>query len=192
MHTDKLTVANPPKRKALAMVEYASVAAGFTALDVITKTAEVEILSARPICPGKYMILFCGGLSAVNASLEAARRVPGIIDEFVLGSPHPGIFKALGGDFSLNKKTPLGLVEAFSGAAAIKAADTAAKTAWVHLAEIHIAHGMCGKSTVLLTGELAAVAAALEAVQKDAAEKIVGTALIPNPDAKMLEAIKNK
>ena len=192
MHTDKLTITKTPRRKALAMIEYSSVAAGITALDVITKTAEVEILSARPICPGKYMILFCGGLSAVNASLEAARRVTSLIDEFILGSPHPGIFKALSEEVTLPEKAPLGLVETYSGAAAIKAADTAAKTAWVRLEEVHIAHGMCGKSTVMITGELAAVEAALEAVKKDAAEKIVDTALIPNPDVKMLAAIQNK
>ena len=192
METDRLTISKTPEREALAMIEFSSVAAGFTALDIITKTAEVDILAAQAICPGKYMILFSGGIGAVNASLEAARRVSTQIDEFMLGSPHPDIFPALGSEIPLPEKTALGLVETYSGASAIKSADTAAKTAWVQLAEIRIAHGMCGKSTVLITGELAAVAAALDAAKKEAAYmgQLLDTALIPNPDGKMLAAMR--
>ena len=192
MSTDKLNILATPNRKALAMVEYSTVASGITALDTITKTAEVDILAAQTICPGKYMILFCGSIGAVNASLEAARRVSHRIDDFLLGNPHPDIFPALKGAVSLPENTALGLIETYSGAAAIKAADAAAKTAYVNLAEIRIAHGMCGKSTVMFTGEIAAVAAALEAAKKEASGKgkLLDTALIPNPDKKMLTAIK--
>jgi len=189
--SEKLTISKPPTRRALAMVEFSTVSSGITALDTITKAAEVDILTAQPICPGKYMILFCGGIGAVKAALDTARHIPNMIDEFLLGRPHLGIFTALSGMVSLPQKVALGLVETFSGAAAIKAADTAAKTAWVNLAEIRIAHGMCGKSTVMFTGEVAAVAAALEAAKKEAANKgqLLDTALIPNPDSKMLAAL---
>jgi len=191
MEKDKLTLTKTPNREALAMIEYSSIASGILALDTITKTAEVDILAAQIICPGKYMILFSGSLSAINASLEAARKTPSAIDEFLLGSPHPDIFPALASKKTLPKKTALGLIETHSGSAAIKAADTSAKTAWVTLAEIRIAHGMCGKSTVMFTGELAAVAAALETAKKEAAEKgqLLDTALIPNPDDKMIGAM---
>jgi len=188
---DRLNISTIPKRKALAMVEYYSVANGITALDIITKTAEVDILTAQTICPGKYMILFSGELGAVNASLEAARRVSGEVDEFILGSPHPDIFPAIKGKLDLPEKTALGLLETYSGASAIKAADTAAKTAVVNLAEIRISHGMCGKSTVLFTGDVSAVSAALESAKKEASDKgkLLNTALIANPDKKMLEAL---
>jgi len=187
----KLTVSKSPVRRALAMVEFSTVSSGIKALDIVTKAAEVEILTAQTICPGKYMILFCGSIGATKAALEAARQVPGLIDEFLLGRPHLGIFAAISGTGALPKKAALGLVETFSGAAAIKAADTAAKSSWVHLAEIRIAHGMCGKSTVMFTGEVAAVSAALEAAKNEAAEKgmLIDTALIPNPDKKMLAAL---
>ena len=192
MHNhQQLTLSMTPIRRALAMVEYSTVSAGITALDIITKAAEVEILAAQAICPGKFMILFCGGIGAVRAALDAARAVPCLVDEFLLGRPHPGIFTALGGTPTLPKNAALGLVETFSGAAAIKAADTAAKASWVDLAEIRIAHGMCGKSTVMFTGDVAAVAAALKAAKKEASEKgmLLDTALIPNPDDKMLAAL---
>jgi len=191
MITDNLIFSHIPDKKALAMIEYGSIANGITALDTITKTAEVEILSAQIICPGKYMIIFCGNLSSVNASLEAAQKISGKIHDFLLGSPHPDIFPAIKLEVPMQKKTPLGLIETITGAAAIKAADTAAKTAYVNLTEIRISHGMCGKSTVMFTGELAAVAAALKSAKKEAGEtnQLIDTALIPNPDDKMINAI---
>jgi len=192
-----LTLSTTPAHKALAMIEFSSIAAGVTALDAITKTAEVDILAAQTICPGKYMIIFCGGISEVNASLEATRKSPTLIDEFLLGRPHPDIFAALNSKAGVYQiadspqTSALGLLETYSGAAAIKAADTAAKTSWVTLAEIHIAHGMCGKSTVLITGDIAAVAAALDAASNEAISKsqLLDTALIPNPDKKMIKAM---
>ena len=191
MKTEQLTIPQAPVRTALAMVEYKQIASGVKALDAIVKTATVDILAAQAICPGKYMVLFCGQLGAVMASLEAARLTPGIIDEFVLGNPHPDIFPALTDAIHLPQKSALGLVETYSGAAAIKAADTAAKTAYIRLAQIRISQGMCGKSTVIFTGDISATAAALEAAQKEAANKgmLVDTALIPNPDDKMLAAM---
>ena len=187
----QLTLSKAPIRRALAMVEYSTVSSGFTALDIITKAAAVDILAAQTICPGKYMILFCWGLGAVRAALDAARGVPNLVDEFLMGRPHLGIFAALGGTVTLPNKAALGLVETFSGVAAIKAADTAAKASWVNLVEIRIAHGMCGKSTVLFTGDVAAVAAGLEAAKKEASEKgmLLDTVLISNPDDKMLAVL---
>ena len=44
----------------------------------------------------------------------------------------------------------------------IEAADQAAKTAIVDLIELRIAKGMCGKSYMLLTGEVSAVEASIQ------------------------------
>jgi len=175
--------------KSLAMIEYSTVSAGFLALDVITKTAEVDILTAQSICPGKFMILFSGEISAVTASLDAARgnALPNEIDSFVLGNPHDDIFAALAGTTEVPQSGAIGLIETYSGASAIVAADCAAKTAIVSLAEIRLSRGMCGKSTVLLTGEIAAVSAALQAAtrQLELSGMLLDTALVPNPDEKM-------
>ena len=180
-------------RQALAMVEYGTVSSGLRALDIVCKTAEINILTAQTVCPGKFMIIFCGTLSAVNASVEAAQKnsLQGEIDSFVLGNPHADILPALTGTTEIPKRDALGLVETYSGAAAIVAADTAAKTAMVALAEIRLSRGMCGKSTVLFFGDLAAVSAALEAAKKSAAANgmLLDTALIPNPDEKMFATL---
>jgi len=46
--------------KAIGFIETDSVAAGIEAADAAVKRASVELLEARSICPGKYMVLFRG------------------------------------------------------------------------------------------------------------------------------------
>lgn len=83
--------------KAIGMVEYKTVSTGIKAADLIVKTADVELIQAQTVCPGKFIILFSGDLSAVRVSVDAAmvQYPEQLIDNFVLGNPHDSIFKAL-------------------------------------------------------------------------------------------------
>lgn len=180
-------------KKAIGMVEYKTVSSGMRAADRMVKTAEVEILQADTVCPGKFMVLISGDLSAVKASVEAASVVDAeqLIDTFVLGNPHDSIFSALYGASEIGTPDALGVLETFSAAAAIVAADTAAKTALVELIELRLARGMCGKSYLLLTGEIAAVEAAIEKAKIGAGENgmFLDSAVIPRPDKKFWSKI---
>lgn len=180
-------------KKAIGMVEYKTVSSGMRAADRMVKTADVEILQADTVCPGKFMVLISGDLSAVKASVEAASVVDAeqLIDTFVLGNPHDSIFSALYGASEIGEPNALGVLETFSAAAAIVAADNAAKTALVDLIELRLARGMCGKSYLLLTGEIAAVEAAIERAKMGAGENgmFLDSAVIPRPDKKFWSKI---
>ena len=39
--------------KAIGMIEFKTVSAGITAADAMVKTADVELLEAQTVCPGK-------------------------------------------------------------------------------------------------------------------------------------------
>lgn len=181
------------KNRAIGMVEYQTVSTGISATDLMVKTANVEILQSSVVCPGKYITLIGGELSAVRASIDAvsARFGDKLTDSFVLGNPHDDIFPAIYGGSSVENAKSLGVLETFSAPAIIVAADTAAKTSDVALIELRIARGMCGKSYMLLTGDVAAVTAAI-----DAAKAKVGTSglfldssVIPNPDKSLWASI---
>lgn len=180
-------------KKAIGMVEYKTVSSGMRAADRMVKTAEVELLQADTVCPGKFLVLISGDLSAVKASVDAAaiNDSEQLIDSFVLGNPHESIFSALYGATEIKTPDALGVLETFSAAAAIVAADTAAKTALVDLIELRLARGMCGKSYLLLTGEIAAVEAAIERAKLGAGEDgmFLDSAVIPRPDAKFWQNI---
>lgn len=179
--------------KAIGMVEYATVSTGIKAADLILKTAAVELLEAQTVCPGKYIVLFTGDISAVKASLAAAEKHYGrhLIDRFLLGNPHESIFPAIYGTAQVKETKALGVLETYSAAAIIVAADEAAKTSQVCLVELRIARGMCGKSYLMLTGEVAAVEAAMEKAETAAGKNgmLLDSSVIANPDPKLWESI---
>ena len=180
-------------KKAIGMVEFKTVSSGMRAADRMVKTADVELLQADTVCPGKFLALISGDLSAVNAAVEAAANSDKeqLIDTFVLGNPHDSIFSALYGASEIGTPNALGVLETFSSATAVVAADIAAKTALVDLIELRLARGMCGKSYLLLTGEIAAVEAAIERAKQSAGEKgmFLDSAVIPRPDKKFWSKI---
>ena len=179
--------------KAIGMIEFKTTASGITAADLMVKTSEVEIIEAQTVCPGKYIALISGDLSAVRAAIEAA--VSGneekCIDSFVLGNPHESIFPAIYGTTHVEDISALGILETYDAASIIEAADQAAKTAIVDLIELRIAKGMCGKSYMLLTGEVSAVEASIRRAEELAASKgmYLDSSVIAHPDRKMMDSI---
>jgi microcompartment protein CcmL/EutN len=145
------------------------------------------------VCPGKYITLIGGELSAVRASIDAAKTRFGdkLTDSFVLGNPHEDIFPAIYGGASVENARSLGVLETFSAPAIIVAADTAAKTSNVALIELRIARGMCGKSYMLLTGDVAAVSAAIDAAKTKVGDEglFLDSSVIPNPDKSLWASI---
>lgn len=181
--------------KAIGMIEYKTVCAGITATDLMVKTSEVDIIEAQTVCPGKYIAIVTGDLSAVKAAVDTAKNMDGekSIDSFVLGNPDPSIFPAIVGttNVDVNSVNALGVIETFDAAQIIVAADNAVKTSDVKLIEIRLARGMCGKSYVTLTGEVAAVSAAVERAKEVVSQSgmLLDTTVIARPDRKLIEKI---
>ena len=179
--------------KALGMIEFKTVSAGITAADQMVKTANVEIIEAQTVCPGKYIALISGDLSAVRAAVDRAEqtRPEELIDSFVLGNPDESIFPAIYGSSQIDGVNALGILETYDAASIIVAADIAAKTAIVKLIELRIAKGMCGTSYMLITGEVAACEAAIAKAKASVGEKgmFLDSSVIAHPDAQICKTI---
>ena len=179
--------------KAIGLVEFKTVSSGVRAADTMVKTADVDIIQAETVCPGKYFVLVEGDLSAVRAAVDAAAstNTEHLIDTFVLGNPHETLFPAIYGATEIQNPKALGILETYSVASAIVAADIAAKTAIVDLIELRLARGMCGKSYLMLTGEVSAVAAAIEKAKSGAGEDgmFLDSTVIAGPDEKLWKTI---
>ena len=157
--------------KAIAVSEYKTVSAGVTAADAMLKAADVDVAEAATVCPGKYIII--------------------IIGTFVLGNPHEGLFEAMYGTADVKELKALGVLETFDVASMLVAADNAAKTADVKLIEMRLARGMCGKSYLMLTGEVAAVQAAIDRAKSTAENEgmFLDSSVIARPDSKLIKSI---
>lgn len=177
--------------KSIGVIELSSVGIGYQIQDEMLKAASVDLLIARTICSGKYLIVVGGLVSDVQAAiatgLEAADEA--IIDHLVLPNVHESVFPALGQSVTLggNHACALGVIETFSGTSALAAADAAAKAARVTLFRIHVAMALGGKGLVLMTGSVADVRAGVDAAADAVRERglLVSEVVIPRPQAEL-------
>lgn len=174
----------------LGLIEMTSIAAGMQAADIMLKTSNVEMILSRTICSGKYMTLIGGEVAAVQTAVDAAVETInfGVIDHFVIPNVHPDIFPAIAGHTGVQLLESLGIIESFSVASLIEAADAAIKAASVKLIEVRLAMALGGKAFVTMTGEVAAVTAAVEAGAALVSEKglLVNSVVIAQPRQELL------
>ncbi len=177
-------------RNAIGLIELTSIAAGYQVTDAMLKAADVELLLARTICSGKYMVLVRGDVAAVEAAVRAGVEAGdfSVIDTFVIPNVHESIFPAIGGLTKVEKLEALGIIESFSVAALIEGADAMAKAANVKLLEIRLAMALGGKAFATCTGSVAAVRAAVDAGANLIASKglLVNKVVIANPRQELL------
>lgn len=178
---------------AIGMVELTSIAKGFEAADEMIKAAEVSLLAATAVCPGKYFVIIGGNVAAVESSVKAGKAIAGeyLVDEFILANVHPSVFPAITATTQLTEIRALGILESFSIATMIVAADSALKAANVEAIELRLGSGLGGKSYFTMTGDVSAVNAAVAAGAEGAIEKglLVEKVVIPAPSKDLISAI---
>jgi microcompartment protein CcmL/EutN len=154
------------------------------------KAADVELVLARSICSGKYMVMVRGEVGAVEAAVSAGVSEArfSIVDSFVIPNLHESVIPALSGATKVETLEALGILESFSVAALIEGADAAVKAANVELIEIRLAMALGGKAFVTLTGNVAAVQAAIDAGAQIVGQKgmLVNKVVIPSPRPELL------
>ena len=177
-------------RNSMGLIELSSVAAGFQVCDAMLKAAQVDLLLARSICSGKYIVLVRGDVAAVQSSVQHGCQAGdfSVIDTFVIPNLHESVFPAITGVNKAEALEALGIIESFSVASLIEAADAAVKTANVKLIEIRLAMALGGKAFVTLTGSVAAVRSAVDAGAAVVAKKglLTNKVVIPQPRAELL------
>ncbi len=178
---------------AIGLLELSSIGIAYRVEDAMLKASSVELLLARTICSGKYIVMIGGDVAAVRASVDAGREVSAeaLVDELVISGVDRRIFPAISASVHLdeNDYNALGVVEAFSVTAIIEAADAALKAASIKLFRIHVAMAIGGKGYMMMTGTVsdveASVAAAVEEIKKRGL--LVSRVVIPRPHEKLFE-----
>ena len=121
---------------ALALLELDSVARGLRALNALIKQSPVQILEANLIEPGRYLILFSGGVAEVEESHRVAKDVgcSAVVDEMLLPQVHPGVLDGLQGLEDIrtaDEMDTIGVVEGTRVAGTLLACDRSLKDAQV-------------------------------------------------------------
>ena len=176
-----------PPPPALAMIEVSSIARGMHCTDAMLKAADVELVLARTICSGKYMVLVAGEQAEVEASLAAGIEVSAecTIDTVRLDNVHPMVYPAIAstGNARMKDARALGILESFSVASLIEAIDKVAKEAPVEMVGCRLAMALGGKGYLLFTGDVESVTLSMAAGAEvvEARGLLVNKVIIPNP-----------
>ena len=177
-------------KNSLGGVELSSMAKGFAATDAMLKAADVELLLARTICSGKYIVLVAGDVADAQAAVDAGADKAGecLVDKFLIPHVHPDIFPAIAATAKPGKLEAMGIVETFSVASLVEAADAAVKAADVRFIEIRLAMALGGKAFVSFTGSVAAVETAAASAAASAGKKglLAQKVVIPQPRQELL------
>lgn len=179
--------------KSIGVIEFSSIGAGYRTEDEMLKAATVELILARTICSGKYLIVVGGTVSDVEAAIEVGIKIgaDAVIDSMKLANVHESVFPAVSQSIALDEKEldALGIIETFSGTSVLASADAAAKAANVTLFRIHIAMALGGKGLCLMTGSVADVRAGIEAGAEEARSRglLVSEVVIPRPSRELFE-----
>ena len=177
--------------RAIGAIELSSIGIGYLIEDEMLKAASVDLLIARTICSGKYLIVIGGSVSDVEASVRAGLAGAGeaIIDQLILANVHESVFPALGQSVAIKpeEEGALGVIETFSGVSALAAADCAAKAARITLFRIHVAMALGGKGLCLMTGTVADVRTGVQVAADEARRRglLVSEIVIPRPSREL-------
>jgi microcompartment protein CcmL/EutN len=150
---------------AIAAIETSSIAQGIVTADAMVKRADVQLLHASVLSPGRYWIVVGGRVADVRSAHGRGVEVAAdaLLDQLFIPQLHDGVLPALRGVVTPSTADAVGVIETLTAASAIVAADVAAKAAAIVLADLRLANGIGGKGVVTITGALPDVQAAVAA-----------------------------
>lgn len=176
---------------AIGLIELSSISIGYLVTDTMLKTASVELVLSRTVCPGKFVCLVWGDVAAVEASVAAGINVGQgyIVNDLVIPNLHAQIYPAMTATNHVTETGALGVVETFDIVSTILAADASVKAADVTLCEVRIAMAIGGKAFYTMTGDVAAVEAAVAAGLNSLEGKglVVHHVVIPRPRPELFQ-----
>ncbi len=181
------------KYHALGMIEFNSIAAGIEASDAMVKAAFIRPMFFKTICPGKFLTAVSGDVADVKASIKAGLNIhpTTVVDHFVIPNICGEVIKAMSPAANFKEVNAMGIIETFSAASSVIAADIAFKAAQITIADIRIAMGLGGKAYTVLVGDVSAVTAATNAGADYVGQQglLAKKVIIPQPSIEVFKEI---
>ena len=173
---------------AIGTLELNSVASGVVAGDEMLKSADVQLVMAQPVCPGKYVMLVAGDTSSVETAIAAGKTAgrEKVVDSIIISSIAPEVIPAIMRSTAPEQREAVGVIETYSLASAILAADYAVKSAAIDLIEVMLRRGL-----VLVTGSISDVTTAADTAKLQLGKEgmILNIEVIPSLHKDMYQAL---
>ena len=99
--------------QAIGILELTSIAKGMELGDAMLKSANVNLLVSKTICPGKFLLMLGGDIGAIQQAIETGASQAGemLVDSLVLANIHPSVLPAISGLNSVDNRQAVGIVE---------------------------------------------------------------------------------
>ncbi|MGD8189844.1 BMC domain-containing protein [Brevibacillus ginsengisoli] len=168
----------------VGILELRSISKGFETADEMVKTAAVEVLTMRPICPGKFLIMIHGDEAAVEEAMNVGTTMAKgqAVDSFVLHGTHPAVIQALKHRYERGEIDAVGIWETSSVTSGLASFNKAIKESNIRLVRMICGNGIGGKFVAVMTGSVSDVREAIDICVRNTDEKrIVNVAVIPAP-----------
>ncbi len=173
------------KLRTIGCVELNSIGMGMQTADEMVKAANVELVLAKTTCPGRYLIIVTGDTGAVTSSVNTGLALGAdlVVDSFIIPNVHEDVVPAMNGTAIQGRINAIGVIETYTAASCVLAADGAAKAGDVRLLDLRLAAGLGGKAFVVMTGEVSAVQSSVDAGVANVAGggPVVSKIVIPSP-----------
>jgi microcompartment protein CcmL/EutN len=171
--------------EAIGALEFMSIAKGIETSDVMLKAGNVILDFAKPVCPGKFVVMIHGEVGAVQNAVKAGLADAGaVVQHILIPRVHRTLIPAINSVLEPPDLSALGVVEYFDICSALTGADTAAKSAQVQLTEVRLGMGIAGKSFFKCCGQVSDVRNAVKNAVDLAKQNgtLVGSCVIPSPN----------
>jgi len=170
----------------IAAVEFKSIARGMAVTDEMLKSAQVSLVLATTLCPGKYLSIVEGETAAVEKAVETADRIGGrhVFSSFVISGVNSEIIDSISGRAKTQIQSSIGILESQHMANIISAADVSLDSAEVAILDFRLGKGCGVNSFYIITGTLSAV----QEATRNAADflsdlgSLIAFRVIANPD----------
>ncbi|MHB1252658.1 MAG: BMC domain-containing protein [Candidatus Humimicrobiaceae bacterium] len=147
------------KESNLAVVEFKSIARGIFTTDAMLKAADVNLIMATSLCPGKYLTIVEGETSAVENSLKIADEIGGrhVCSSEVINAISNKVINAINGKLQSSTDGAIAIIESMQMANLIRSADEVVDAVQIEFADFRLARGCGVNSFYIFSGELSSV-----------------------------------
>lgn len=148
----------------LAVVEFKSIARGIYTTDSMVKAANVSLVLATTLCPGKYLTIVEGDIAATGKAIATADSIGGrdVYSSQAINAINTAVINAIGGEVKQTINDSIAVIESQKMADIISAADISIDSGEVEIVELRLGKGCGANSFYIITGQLTAVEEAVK------------------------------
>jgi microcompartment protein CcmL/EutN len=186
---------NSENKSNIAVIEFKSISKGIAVTDEMLKSAEVNLVLASTLCPGKYLTVLEGEVSAVENAVRTADRLGGrhVFSSEVISGINSEVIRAIGGKLASAPLGSMGIIEGLQMSNLISSADRSVDSADVVFLDFRLGKGCGAVSFFVITGILSSVEEAVENAISylGSCGSLIAYKIINNPDRQVIRWLRS-